>query len=185
MAGRIQVAQDLIQNKLVTTPQDYFLVLETGTLEPMVEGMTAQLMNIRQENEFLAEGKPCQAIATDNPTLHIPEHAVVLASPEARENPDIVANTLAHIQEHINVWRQTDPALLQLLGIPPFPQVNAQANSIPGVPTPTGTAPMDAAAGNPANPMELAAEAPQPPRGPSLPPGTDAMTKQAAANLNQ
>lgn len=184
MAGRIQIGQDLLQNKLVTTPQQYLMVLETGSLDPLVEGETAQLMNIRQENERLAEGEPCQVVATDNPALHIPEHAVVLASPEARENPTVVTNTLAHIQEHINVWRTADPALLQLLGIPPFPQVQAQAMSMPGVPTDAGTAPMDAAVGNPNNPMEQALEAPTPPRGPGLPPGTDAMTQQASANLN-
>ena len=185
MAGRIQIGQDLLQNGLVKTPQDYLLVLETGILDPMIEGDTAQLMNIRQENERLAQGEACQVVATDNPALHIPEHAVVLASPEARENPNVVANTLQHIQEHINVWRNMDPALGQLLGIPPFPQVQAQAMSMPGVPTANGTAPKSAEVLNPNTPMEDAINAPTPPRGPNLPPGTDAMTAQASADLNQ
>jgi hypothetical protein len=39
----------------------------------------------------------------------------VLNSPEARANPNIVQNTLSHIQEHINFAKSIDPALAAML----------------------------------------------------------------------
>lgn len=171
IAGKIQIAQDLLQSGLVKTPQEYTQVLETGTLDPLLEGQTAQLMQIRQENEDLAEGRPAMALAIDNHPLHIQEHACVLASPDARKDPMIVKNTLAHIMEHINLQKTTDPALLTTLGIQPLqPQIGSNNN-------PAGIMNADV-------PSQQAADSVQPPAGPELPPGTDAGTAAASAELN-
>lgn len=120
-AGKIQLAETLLQNEMIKTPEEYLMVLQTGKLEPLMEGETAELMLIRGENEALAEGKEMTPLLTDNHDLHIREHKAVLASPEAREDAEIVELTLAHIQGHINLLSDPDNVeMLQMLGQQPF-----------------------------------------------------------------
>lgn len=130
-SGRMQIAQDLLTANMIKTPEEYLSVVITGKLEYMTEGQNSELIQIRSENEALADGKPQPVVATDAHGLHIREHKCVLASPEARTNKAVVDATLAHIQEHINALRTVDPALLAMLGEqslavpPPSPEVAA------------------------------------------------------------
>ena len=43
-----------------------------------------------------------------------------MASPEARENPELVQNALDHIQEHITLLKTGDPDVLQMTGSQPI-----------------------------------------------------------------
>jgi len=122
LAGRLEVAKDLLSNGLVTTPQEYLQVLSTGTLQPLVEAELAVMNLIRSENEDLQDGKPVSSLITDKHDLHIQEHLTLLSSPESRANPQIVALVLGHIQEHKMQWESADPMILQLSQTPP-PQV--------------------------------------------------------------
>lgn len=116
VAGRTEIANQLLQAGLIQRPEQYLMVIQTGQLEPMLENETSELLLIRAENEALAEGQPAITVATDNHAMHIMEHKSVLASPEARQDPNIVQATLVHIQEHITQLQTVDPALLQMLG---------------------------------------------------------------------
>lgn len=164
-AGRLQMAQDLMQIPgMIKTPEHYFEVVETGTLEPMLEHQTSQMIYIRSENEELADGKPVKAILTDNHLLHIHEHATVLDSIEARQNPQILQAALAHITDHLNIFE--DPAnskmLLSLGQQPPPPpqppQPPPQMGPPPGMPSGGGPHPKPPHA------------PPAPPHGPVHPP---------------
>lgn len=119
-SGRMQIAQDLLQNQLIKTPEEYLSVINTGRLEPLTESQNRELINIRAENEMLAEGKPVRALAIDDHRLHILEHKTVLDNPDAREatpeNKPIQDATLSHIEEHIQFLKTVDPALLAVLG---------------------------------------------------------------------
>lgn len=127
-AGRLQMAQDLLQIPgMVKTPQHYMEVIETGTLQPLLEHETSQMLLIRSENEDLADGKPVNAILTDAHVLHIKEHSTVLDSPEARSNPALIKLTTDHIMQHVGLLRTTDPQLLIALGQQPLPPQGAQA----------------------------------------------------------
>src|SRR5690606_19364188 len=114
-AGKVNLAETLLQNGMVDSPDQYIQVLTTGRLEPSIEGKQAQLLLIRQENEDIASGKGAVALVTDNHALHILEHAVVGSSTDARRDPNIMANLTAHMQEHINFLKTADPVLLNLL----------------------------------------------------------------------
>ena len=121
-AGKVNLAEQLISHGLIKTPEEYLQVVQTGQLEPLVEGETAELMAIREENEGLASAGTEQdlsdgviAVLTDDHNLHIREHKSVLASLESRNNPAIVEVTLAHIQEHINMLM--DPANAPLFAV--------------------------------------------------------------------
>jgi len=119
-SGKVQIAETLIQGGFIKNPEQYIQVLTTGKLDPLIEGEQAELLLIRSENEKLINLEPVNAIITDNHMMHIQEHKTVLASPEARENPDLVQNALEHIQEHINLLKTGDPDVLQMTGSQPI-----------------------------------------------------------------
>lgn len=99
-AGRVNIAEQLIQAGLIKTPQEYLEVVTTGRLEPIYECQVAELNLIRAENESMMDGKAVPVIRTDDHQNHINEHKVLLSSPEARQRPQLVQVALQHIQEH-------------------------------------------------------------------------------------
>ena len=113
------MAQNLLQNGLVKTPEQFIQVMQTGRLEPVIEGEQAELMLIKDENEKLMKGEQVVAINTDDHLKHIMEHKVVLANTDARKDNKLAPATLAHIEEHINMLQTVNPVLLQILGQPP------------------------------------------------------------------
>lgn len=120
-AGRLAMADSMLKSGLITTPQHYFEVIMTGNLDSLYEHETTQILNIRSENEDLSEGKMPIAVFTEQHKLHIQEHATILDSPEAKNDPNVVRVVAEHIQQHINLLRTVDPSLLQLLGEQPLP----------------------------------------------------------------
>ena len=167
-AGKIQMAESLLEAKLIESGEQYIQVLTTGKLEPLIEGKQAELMLIRSENEMLSDGKPVIAVVTDNHALHIFEHKSVLASPEARANPETVKNCVTHLQEHINMLQQlsvSNPNLLIALGQQPVQPPPSQMLE-PTMPIP------------PASPPRVGT----PPQSPGLAPGASAenpLTREA------
>ena len=120
VAGRVNLAESLLSNNLIPDAQAYIEVLESGRLEPVVEGVRSELLLVRAENERLANGGTVQAALTDNHLQHIQHHKVVIASPEAREDFDVVQNTLAHLQEHLDIlMNPANAQMLQVLGQQP------------------------------------------------------------------
>ena len=116
LAGRIQMAENLLQAGFIKNPDQYQMVMQTGNLDYLLEGDTKELYNIRSENEGLAGGEAQQALITDAHATHIKEHKAVLSSPEARQDPNVIQVVTQHIMEHVNLLKSADPALLQILG---------------------------------------------------------------------
>jgi len=130
-SGKVQLAENLLQNGMVKTAEEYIQVMNTGKLEPIIEGITAELLNIRSENEELANGNECQAVITDDHKIHIQEHKAVLASPEARKDPRLLATALAHIQEHLDMLSNPANAnLFMLLGQQPLQPTAPTGNPV-------------------------------------------------------
>ena len=187
LAGRVQMAQDLLQIPgAIKTPQHYFEVLETGTLEALTEHETSQILYIRSENEELADGGKCKAVLTDKHLLHIEEHSTVLDSIDARQNPDILNNTIAHINEHIGILKSQDPnviAVLLALGQQPMGQAPqptqppgpmSEQNASHGVPPQLSTVPPVGTAAT----QHLA-----PPKLPNVPKGAPPQLQAAHAQM--
>ncbi len=136
-AGRTQMADNLIQMGLIKTPEEYFSVINTGKLEVLTEGQTNQNLLIRAENERLMDGdSDVMATAVDAHSQHIREHLNVLADPDLRLNTELSARVLAHIQEHIDLLRTTDPNLLALIGEQPLPPVGGNPVGMQQPPVP-------------------------------------------------
>lgn len=119
-AGRAQIAENLLQMGVITSPEQYLQVMNTGNLDTMIDGEINELHQIKGENERLVNGEEVVAVSIDNHALHIREHREVIMDQDMRKDPDLVARTLAHIQEHINLLRTTDPDLLALINQQPL-----------------------------------------------------------------
>jgi hypothetical protein len=114
-AGKVQLADNLLAQGLIKTADQYIQVLSTGKLEPAIEGTQAELLNIRAENEELTEGRYVPVMITDNHRMHIEEHRIILSSPEARRNPELIQAVTAHLQEHLDILKNPANADMLLL----------------------------------------------------------------------
>lgn len=174
-AGRIEVAQNLLQSGLFKTPEEFVSVVETGQIQSLTNGNMSELLHIKQENEALRKGAPVKAMFCDNHPLHMKEHMAVLNSVDIRNSndPSVMVAT-NHIMEHMQMWQTVPPNILAGLGIqpPPMPMV---APGQPGGPQPVnpGSAGAIAKVENPTPQVEQKAAqvgqppAPKPPQGAS------------------
>lgn len=130
-AGRVEMAEQMMQMGVIKTPEQYFAVINTGNLDAMTENTQSQLFSVKDENERLVTGEDVIAIFTDDHVLHIKEHSAILANPELRFDMDLVQRTTAHVQEHINLLRNTDPDILMILGQQPLAPQGGQQQAPP------------------------------------------------------
>jgi len=119
-AGKMEIAKDLLQMQAIKTYQQYMTVLTTGKLDDLMEDTVSELFLIKDENEIMMEGGDVQAVFTDEHLLHINEHKVVLSDPVLRRDPKLVAKVTAHMQEHLDALKYTDPNTLMALGQQPI-----------------------------------------------------------------
>jgi hypothetical protein len=133
IAGRVEIARDLLQIEgVIKSPEQYLQVVNTGRLEPLLEGQEVSLMNIRSENELLAEGQMVQAVITEPHKEHIESHSSVISNPEIKNNPQAVGTILEHVNQHIQLLMQGNPILLGLLGqqsLMPPPPVEGESSA--------------------------------------------------------
>lgn len=129
-AGRVQMAEQMLQMNLLKTPQEYFQVINTGKLDSAFEGDLHELFLIKQENEKMMEGLEPLVSPIDQHRAHIVEHRSVLADSDIRENPDVVRIVMDHIQKHLDALRSTDPDLLILMGEQPLAPPQPMNNQI-------------------------------------------------------
>lgn len=189
-AGKMEIAQNLLQMGAIKTYEQYMTVLTTGKLDDLMEDTVSELFLTKDENELLMSGAlPVIAVLTDEHVLHIKEHKVVLADPVLRRDPALVQRVLTHIQEHINELKNADPNILMALGqqpiAPPMPPA-----PVPGQqPAPEAQAPMGPIQ-PPTQAIQTGAEMtnlpslPQIPEGANLPnPELQAMNEMQLASL--
>ena len=128
-AGRAQIATDLLQYGVIKNPEEYITVLTSGRLDTMIDPVQRHTNLVHSENEKMMLGVPVRAIALDDHVLHIKEHQSVIADPDLRDGP-VADLVYQHILEHIDLLKNTDPGLLQVLGM----QSLAQPMAPPGAP---------------------------------------------------
>jgi hypothetical protein len=160
-AGRVQMAQELIQYSTIT-PKQYVNLLNTGNLDGLIENIEHENLLMKAENEALMNGEEPLVTPIDQHKEHIEFHKAVLADPELRKDASLVKRALDHIQQHINALREVDPDLLMLLGqqpLPPMPMPGSPTDPNSPMPGGEGGAPMP-----PEDPQGLSAGAMMPPQ---------------------
>lgn len=172
IAGRVQMAEQMLQMKLITDPNQYFQVINTGRLDSMFEGQMTELLLIKAENEKMLDGVNPLVSPTDKHSEHITEHKAILADPDMRNQSDLVKIVMDHLQDHINALRNTDPDLLKLCGETPLPPPQQQGGIPPNQPPqgqpqgPGPGAPQPPQGALQHSPMSGMVAAPQPPTQP-------------------
>lgn len=137
-AGKMDVAKDMLQAGMISSPKRYLEVLTTGNLNVLLEDDVAMQESMIEENELLSEGQQVMAVVTENHEQHIMAHQSVISQPNAKKDPALVNNVLQHIQQHLQLWQQAsqaNPTLLLATGqkvLPPGghpPPVKAPGNA--------------------------------------------------------
>lgn len=142
IGGRMDMAKDMIANGMITNARMYLNFVQTGNLDVLTEPDEEMNLLILEENERLSNGEDVSVLITENHQNHIKAHMSVVASPEAKADARIVEATLAHIQEHLNVWQDAslnNPAILLATGqqpLPPPPSLMGPPGGMPGAPMP-------------------------------------------------
>jgi hypothetical protein len=136
-AGRMEVANNLLDRVPNLKPEQYLQVLNTGRLDPLTRSETAELDLIAQENDELREGRPTMVEDFDDHGLHVMEHRALLDI-STRKDQRVADVIRAHIVEHANKLAQMDPMTAALTGqsVPPPPPMMP-----PEGPPPEGDAP--------------------------------------------
>lgn len=136
LSGRLELANNMINQGLLSNPQEYLTVIETGQVQPLTQSESNELDLIHDENEAILEGTGLvKAVITDNHVQHIKEHKLTLGSVEARQDPQLMQRALSHIMEHITLMAQADPAVMSVLGYASL-QAPPPPPGTPGSPTP-------------------------------------------------
>lgn len=166
-AGRSEMAQQLAQMNMLKDPGDYFQVLTTGRIEPIMEAKTLENFRIKYENEQLIQCIDEEPLLLENHPRHINEHTGQLASPSVRNNPQAIQCIQNHIMKHLQLWQTAPPDVLMALGIPPLPPPPPPPGMMPppngpqgGPPPPSGPAPHHPGKGKP-DPVSGIVESPQ------------------------
>lgn len=123
LAGRIDTAEKLLQSGLVTTPEQYFSVLEGAPKEVLYKKELSQNDLIESENEALLEGRAVPVLAIDNHPKHIQGHSELLNNPAVREDATYAETVMNHILEHLQLSQTTDPMLMAMVNTGQMPQM--------------------------------------------------------------
>lgn len=135
--GKVAAADNLLNKGLIKNGRQYLTVVRTGSLDAFTEDDEADELAVKAENERLREGKAVSVLAVENHMEHIQGHMSVIASPESKEDFQLVDAVMAHIQEHTDLWQQlsvTNPALLiatKQQVLPPPPGMGGQIGAPP------------------------------------------------------
>lgn len=169
-AGRVEMADKLLQGGLINVPEEYLNVLQTGQVESLLEAENAQLAKVRDESENLLQGGAAYASPYDNHVLHIKEHHAILNSVEASLDNELVSVVAAHISEHVLLLQDAEiQKVLMVLGYPiPLPPTHVGDMPLPPQQGAPGQAPAPGAPGAPKGPTPegpLGAMAGMPPTG--------------------
>lgn len=170
LSGRTDLAEKLVQSGLIKNAQDYFSILEGEDISKLTEVEMSENDLIESENERIMDEEPVQALSTDDHPVHVRKHAALLNNPEVRMNSDKIMAIMEHIEEHLQLSKQTDPYLTAMVrtgqapASPPAGGQGAPGGEVLGGADPSGAPPPDGEQGLvgdsplPADPAESPAQ---------------------------
>lgn len=127
-AGIMELADNLLQKGQING-QEYVKVIQTGSLDSMLESKESDPDLVQKENELLRDGLPVQAIVGDAHIYHMDKHRSVISDPQLRSYAAqgdqsaiaIIQATTNHIMEHNNLYHSQDPIFSVICKEPPAP----------------------------------------------------------------
>jgi hypothetical protein len=118
--GRAEEAKELLKMGFLQNVEQYFMLRDTGRVEPLTQGLTTELLLIKSENEQIAEGEVPEVMLHDNHLLHGREHRGPVASPQARRDPKVLKAQTEHMHKHYEAYYGVAPMQPQVdpMGMP-------------------------------------------------------------------
>jgi hypothetical protein len=131
LAGRLEVADKLLQTGMIQNTNAYFQVLEGEKPTKMFDKELSEEDLIDKENESLTRGAPVRALSTDDHPAHIACHSKLLNDPEIRMSDPRVKPIMDHILEHYELSQSTDPQLMAMVKTGKIPEGGIQSSQAP------------------------------------------------------
>jgi hypothetical protein len=123
-AGRMEMANNLLAQKMIKHASEYLTVAKTGNHRSIYSDDVSLMAHIKDENTRMVNGERVSAAQQENHLIHLQEHIAKLDS-RLRENNPAAAEALAqHIAEHFLMYQNismSTPGMLMPHGIPPMP----------------------------------------------------------------
>lgn len=177
-AGRIELADKLL-DKGEINGREYMKVLQTGSLDNILEDKQTDPDLVQKENELLRDGKPVKAMVGDAHMFHMDKHRAVINDPTLRTAAaqgdqmaiQIIQSTTQHIMDHNQLYHTQDPIFSIICKEPPAPPPMPPPGMM-GPPGPGGPPPPN---GPPHGPPPPQHAGPPPPMHEQGPPGQPTM----------
>jgi hypothetical protein len=144
ISGRLQLADSLMAQNLLTTKQEYMEVIRTGDIDPLTDAVEAQNSRVGEENETFLKNIDANkelimalknandmmdreivkmvlqqlgvvCLKTDNHILHLRRNSAILDTTEACLNPGLNVPVTAHLQQHLDFMADPEVIRQQLL----------------------------------------------------------------------
>lgn len=160
--GRIEKLTEFKDRNLLRLQQEKEMLQRGIGLPPIDVVATEQAMMADTDAlpvfDTQAQGEFLRPTIVDTPWLDIAEYAAVLASPEARNRPDVVQAASDAIAFKVKMWRSMPPEIIAALGGMPPPPIGGEMG---------GEMPPAEGAGAPESEMDMRPiEPPKPPPNP-------------------
>lgn len=141
LSGRMEIADKVLQQGLITNLKGYFAVMEGAPPEELYKNELSQEDLVNRENEALIKGEEVVSLNIDDHAYHIMMHSIPLNDPKVRLNPGLAKRFLEHIAKHNEDARAIDPFFAAMVmtgkmpeGGPPPPPMPMGLEPQPGVP---------------------------------------------------
>ncbi len=125
MAGRIQLADALVQAGMLQDPGKYYMILEGAAPETLFKETLSEEMAVQQEIDAILEGQSVMPLLTDNHPLFIKAYQQLLYNPQVRNNSSMYEGILQLCFERIRLEQEfqlSQPQLYAMLrGAPAAP----------------------------------------------------------------
>jgi len=115
--GRQNMATEMAQRGLINAEQ-YIEILSTGNIANAFEPVREEMNYVRQENEWMMDGRQPMVLRTDNHAAHIAVHTQILNNADFRlagddpQKVQVMQLVMAHIQEHEAMLQQEQAAMM-------------------------------------------------------------------------
>jgi len=132
LSGRIEIASNALKEGMIKDLQGYVSILDGQPLSRLFDTELSQNDLIQSENDRMIQGDMVKAIATDNHALHIMKHNTILNDPQIRlSSPEIAEAVNAHMLEHLQLQKMTDPMLMAMANTGLVPQMAPMPGEMP------------------------------------------------------
>ena len=122
LSGRMEIADKVLQQGLITNLKGYFAVMEGAPPEELYKNEAGQDELVNRENEALIKGEQVVALNIDDHAYHIMMHSIPLNDPKVRLNGQLASRFLEHIAEHDQLAREVDPFFAAMVQTGKMPQ---------------------------------------------------------------